>query len=1040
MITSGDDPMLSVLHYLLQHMDSFIGWAVTLVAALITLVAAFISADLLHKRPQRHQERKLRKEKKTQRKAERELQQYVQEVLPASDIFQIHMLRMPHPHALENLYVPLRVQPGNALRTLLDSRLRQVEEMRDPEVYLQTELDLLEDYVSGAIDPMDALRTYKHMVIVGDPGSGKTTLLRYLALQSVRRQLAGLPSLPLYIELSAFDPEKYTDLIDLIIASLKPFIPRADTRAMTDLLDAKMNKGQVLLLLDGLDETRIGISQREAEHAHGVIVKDIKRLAAIYPSMPIVVAARKESYQQTPKLEGFDEMEIAGFRPEDSQTFMRNWFQAAQTTRIEEKIRDLQTRLEKNLRLRSLISNPLLLSLATIVYEEHLDLPESRAEFYRQCVEVLQSKWDATRDIKRQNELPAIAQLRLLQEVAWHFHNQGKRLFPLGELLQIVSQFLPTIDVPVSQARKVLSQIAQESGLLREQALGYYGFSHLTFQEYFAAQYLVLYDSENNLLKLLDLPWWEEVILLSVNMHDVSHLLQILLEGFTATSLSDDLFCSHLLLAGRCLAEKPQIRDISLRAEIVNRLFHLLRSTPYAILREQSATTLAMIGGQRVNGQLLDLLEASDPQIMTIRECIGTALGAAGEWHMAHELVALLAHQDIGRSIRMVIVRALGQMGNPGVIDGILSILNDPQEDVYVRQRIVLALAEFGGSKEVVPLLQLLDNKETDLLVQQSIIIFLGILGGQEVVARLLQILQDWTLAWQIRAAAAKALGMLGYAEAVPNMLLILKENADDIYVRKRIATAIGVLPQDAESVQDLLHLLGDEILAAEVRCSIATALAATRDHEQIEEFLLLLRDKQMDSSVRSSIVLALGYLGDDSPTVIAALKEFYSGSQFEYHLRCSVVVALGMLNRREIISELLLALNDSRLDQDMLMHIMHALHHLTLHQSIDKQGLSFQLAGLMIACKVDRYKCSNIINLLADLGDISISHFLFALLEDTNVDIFIHQRVIECIARLADDEQSFAKLETFIDRTTIADDVFRAMWTVNRRMKNKSS
>ena len=1031
--------MLDVLHYLLQHPDLFIGWTVSLVVAIIAFIGIFISSDFPHKWHQRRQERKLRNEEKNKRKAERELQGFVQEILPASDIFQVHMLRMPHPAALENLYVPLRVQPGNALRALLDARLRQVEEMRDPEVYLQTELDLLEDYVSRAIDPVDALRTYKHMVIVGDPGSGKTTLLRYLALQSVRRQLIGLPSLPLYIELSAFDPKKYSDLIDLIVANLKAFMPKANTKALTDLLVEKMNKGQVLLLLDGLDETRIGISQMEAEHAQSTIVKDIKRLAAMYPSMPVVVAARKEGYQQMPKLEGFDEMEVAGFRPEDSQTFMRNWLQAAEASRIEEKTKDLQNRLEKNLRIRSLITNPLLLSLAVIVYEEHLELPESRAEFYRQCVEVLQSKWDATRDIKHHNELSLIAQGRLLQEVAWHFHNQGRRLFPFEELLHIVSQFLPSIDVPASQARKVLSQIAQESGLLREQALGYFGFSHLTFQEYFAAQYLNLYCSEKDQLKLADLPWWEEAILLAVNMHDASHFLRSLLQDSTPNPLSDDLFYSQLMLAGRCLAEKPQICDLSLRAKIINSLFQLLLSTPYTLLREQAAETLAMIGGQRVNGQLLDLLESGDSQILAIRECIGTAIGVAGEWHMANELVVLLTHQEIGRSIRIAIARALGQIGNPDAIDGMLRMLNNPDEDAYVRQRIVLALAEFGRSIEVLPFLQLLDKKETDPLVQHSIIIFLGIVGNQQVVAILLKILQDHTLTWQIRAAAAKALGMLGYAEAIPIMLITLKDNAADIYVRKRIATAIGVLPQDGDFSWELLQILCDEACAKEVRCSIATALGATKGHGQIEEFLLLLQDKQFDLAVRASIALALGYSGDESLSVIATLRAICSDPLIEQRLHRSTVVALGMLKRREALPELLLALNDPRLDQDLLIHIIHAIRQLILHQSIDKQDLSLDLAEFMIASKGDRYICGNIIDLLADLGDTSILPVLFTLLEDVNVDIFIRQRAIVCIAQLADDEQSFAKLETFTDHTNISDDVFRALWTINRKIKNRS-
>src|SRR2546428_5242655 len=51
-------------------------------------------------------------------------------------------------------------------------------------------------------DPEEAIRSYRHCVIVGDPGAGKTKLLHYLALKSAGRHLSGLPDVPVYFELN----------------------------------------------------------------------------------------------------------------------------------------------------------------------------------------------------------------------------------------------------------------------------------------------------------------------------------------------------------------------------------------------------------------------------------------------------------------------------------------------------------------------------------------------------------------------------------------------------------------------------------------------------------------------------------------------------------------------------------------------------------------------------------------------------------------------------------------------------------------------
>src|SRR3984893_5247257 len=112
------------------------------------------------------------------------------------------------------------------------------------------------------------------------------------------------------------------------------------------------------------------------------------------------------------------------------------------------------------------------------------------------------------------------------------------------------------------QAEAVLTDIVSENGLLREQAHDIYGFLHLTLQEYFSAQYVLVQDGLNELLCHLGDPWWEEVILLYAGeTPDASPLLQRLLD---AQNAPDDIFLSKLVLAGRCLLAAPRLEQVEL--------------------------------------------------------------------------------------------------------------------------------------------------------------------------------------------------------------------------------------------------------------------------------------------------------------------------------------------------------------------------------------------------------------------------------------------------------------------------------------------
>src|SRR5579859_2078254 len=1021
-----------LLNTLRQHID-------TIIQTLGTLLAAFIPHSLKKRKNTRRAERRQRKEDRARRvKAENQLKHYIHNLLHDPHITQIHIVGMSHPLKLEKVYVPLLIHPESSLKYSLDPGLREAEETCDPNVLLQAAQQSLEQHIDGAIDPDEAIRRFKQCVIVGNPGAGKTTLLRYLAIKSAKNELPGLPSLPIYVQLNTFNPSVHHNLLDLIMAQVDSRIPTSDQH-VHDLLNEMMLAGQILLLLDGLDETKIGISDEHAESAYVAMVEAIKKLASMIPQLPIVVTVRRAGYQYRPKVQGFHELEMVDFQPEDSKTFITNWFNATLATSKEEKIKHLTLCLERNLRIQSLVSNPLLLSLAVIVYEGHLELPERRADFYRQCVELLQSKWDVSRDIKRRREFPLIFQSQLLQEVAWHFHMQGKHYFPIDELLQVIGKFLPTVDISEGKSRDVLEQIDMENGLLREQAKGWYGFSHLTFQEYFVTQYIIANHRQDDLLQHLNNPWWEEVLLLYVGtINDAGPLLNILLGHDETTPLQDDEFHSHLILAGQCLTEKPHILHRPLRDEVINQLFEILHTTPYSLTREQAANTLAMIGGPRVNSRLLGILSSSDEKLLDIRESVGWALGSYGERSLALTLADQISQKQTGRYIRIIIARVLGTLGERGITNTLLHLLSDEKEDIYVRQSIALTLGMLGDSEMATSLVQLLDNTTENPLVQQSIVVALGILEDSCAASKLQDILANEQVDWHVRGSAAKTLGILGAQQAIPTMLEILANNYDNTYVRGRIAAVLRTFGPEAVCIDCLQDLFVDKALDATVRSSIAQTLGALGEQDVVPSFLQLLSDRHTDLPVRISIAIALGDQGNRNQRTLHVLNELLFDQQLDLNLRGSVAATLGMLGSTTVIDELLKLIEEPGISQDLLLHILHALENLGDHNNVDKREIAARLVEILSSEYIDRYRGQNIAWLLCALGEHTIVPSLLILLTNQDIDRDIRQSIADALAQLAYDEQSVQVLTSLLGTSDIVDDVFRALWAVSRHVKSR--
>jgi HEAT repeat protein len=912
-------------------------------------------------------------------------------------IAHLQILDMNLPLNLLDLYIRVRLHEETRPGYQLDDEGLERIYYGDPNEPLRASYHYGEQHAPPALDPDEAIRRYRRSVVLGDPGAGKTTLLKYLALRTASGQLESLPDLPIFVELNTFasSQDLSTHNIDILQFMARTWEERyriPQTVALA-LMQSRLQEGRAILLLDALDETLTGSSKEAAEMTYRAVVAMIMELATRYPLVPIVVTARKAGYHQRTRLTGFRELEVLDFRPEDIRQFVKRWLAHSNTQRLQGGAADLIYRLERSPRMQALAGNPLLLSLIVLLYEDQLDLPDRRAELYRRCVETLLTRWDSSRDVQRRSEFLAEQKLQLLEAIAWHFHSQGQRYFPEEELLEVVARFLPTIGLAAEQNREILTEIIGQNTLLKEQAHGWYGFLHLTLQEYLAALYAVEHGRLNELLKRRGNPWWEEVILLYAGrVADISPLLQQLLGTGGRRRPSDDLFHTNLLLAGRCLATRPALREAGLRQEVITRLFALLRSSPYPLDRQQSAEVLAEIGGECTSMGLLRLL-ADEEVDLPVRDAIADALGRLGERSLALPLLRLLEDDEVDSSVRYAIATALGRLGERSIVPHLLRLLADEELDPSIRYAIAGALGHLGERAAVPALLRLLANEEVDLPVRDAIAAALGRLGEQAVAPELLHLLVSEQIALPVRHSIAVALGHLGEHAVAP----------------------------------ELLRLLADEHMALPVRHAIAAALGRLGERSVIPQLLQMLDDERLDRSVRHAIAAALGHLGERS--VIPLLLRLLADEAVDLPVRESIATALGHLGERSVIPQLLRLLADRRRGSWIREAIARALGNL------GERSVGPYLLALLADAEVELPVRCTLAHTLGQLGERSVVPQLLQLLCREELDKYVRWSIAEALGQLAQDQETLHALAGLLREPDIAEAVYEALWKISRRM-----
>lgn len=394
------------------------------------------------------------------------------------------------------------------------------------------------------IPVLDWLRDRGKCVVLGEPGYGKSTLLRYLALSIVKPErldfdvldFGYFTRLPIWMSFSRFSTaigrEQGTSIDDFF----RDWLHQYSFGDVYPLFQRAVRGGQVLLLVDGLDEAAEEHSGREA------LDRIVTFLEASDAS--VICTGRPQSYRTLGIPPSWATATLAPFSDQKIEELATRWFDFLEAVPdgISETLHEGdklgRRRAQAFLREASgspktleLARNPLLCQSLIQLFRFSHQLPEARVEAYRQIVELLLSKHPAARAQASGTSAPIgtlglkSADLReMLIRLAREMQSQPARSLSKERCEQVCTEFLVDdtygLGESVAKARRIaaeaIDQLTSQYGVLVERSPGELGLLHLSIQEYLAAESVARQPHEDQLAWMAGIwtnPAWRESLI-----------------------------------------------------------------------------------------------------------------------------------------------------------------------------------------------------------------------------------------------------------------------------------------------------------------------------------------------------------------------------------------------------------------------------------------------------------------------------------------------------------------------------------------------
>lgn len=368
-------------------------------------------------------------------------------------------------------------------------------------------------------DIEDLIVENDYLLVEGEAGSGKTTLVKHMALMMLNegeyKGLSGwLPLLVFLKDFRDFPWDGHHHNAETALELLDYFSKRNGCHLRRETMEAYINEGRALLLLDGLDE--IEDEMRDA------VAKSFANLFQRQDGNKLCWMGRPHGIDgQVLDIFGDKKTTIYPLNEEQQKSFIYQWFkgvEGAESIIGKKTAEGMISEIKDNPGVDNLKDNPLMLTAICILYYDENELPGQRAELYDKFVDnMLYRRFSDPKKV-----------FQYLISLAQHIHSKRRKGIDKQTAIEILSKTYPAKDLKGLEYKDYLetefNRIEPGCGLLQFKG-GELMFRHLMFQEYLTAAAIKgnALDFTKAIENFWEDDWHREVVQLYIGLHSVDN-------------------------------------------------------------------------------------------------------------------------------------------------------------------------------------------------------------------------------------------------------------------------------------------------------------------------------------------------------------------------------------------------------------------------------------------------------------------------------------------------------------------------------------